>query len=70
AVLAQPRMQFAAGKEAKMMTGGQLAGDAEDEYTFEMQVFVEPSGASAKYSATVTIGGEVVSQQTTRFALR
>jgi hypothetical protein len=69
-ILTQPRVRFNSGEEAKLRTGGMLGPDAKDEYYVLLEVFVGAAGENAKYTSTVSIGGEIVSKQSASFKLK
>ncbi len=69
-ILTQPQLRFKTGEEAKLRSGGMLGPDAEDEFYVLLEVFVGEAGEIARYTSSVTIGGETVSKQSASFKLK
>lgn len=69
-ILTQPRVSFEPGQPAKLRSGGRLSDDPKDEYLVLLEVSVGEASDTATYTSTVSVGGEVVSNQMASFKLR
>lgn len=69
-VLAQPRVRFKTGEQAKLRSDGALGPDPMDEYHVVLEVSVGEAGETATCTSSVFIGGEIVSKQSASFKLK